>query len=359
VRHVLLVTPYSLESNPYVRLLIEALEGAGERVELARGKSPVLLLRSLRRHGVPRIVHLQWHHPYLTAERLPVAIARAVLFFLQCALLRLLGARLVWTVHNLVEHERRHEAWEHAAGRLLARMATPIAHCPAAAGEVAAAFGVPVERVRVVPHGILELGGSPDRGAERRARGIGEDQVLLLNFGRIRRYKGIEELLEAFRATDDDRLRLSIAGFPDDPGLAADLRRETEGDARIDLCLEQVGDEELGRLLAACDAVVLPYRDSLTSGAAVLAAGHGRGVIAPRLGCLRDLPEGAGLFYDPGAADGLGRALAAAAEAPLPAMGAAARAHAEASPWSLVARRTVSIYDAISPPARSAASSDD
>lgn len=349
-RPILVVTPYSLEGNPYLPLLLRALRAEGVRVELARGSSPFLLWRALRRHGIPRIVHLQWHHRYLTANRLAFAIARTVLFFVQWALLRALGARFVWTVHNLVEHEGRHARWEMFACRLLVRMVdAPVAHCGEAAREVAAAYHIPVERVRVVPHGLLEVTGSPDRDATRRSIGLTDDDIFLLNFGRIRAYKGIDRLLDAFRRADAPRMHLAVAGFPDDPELADALRQQGEEDPRLTFRFGLLDDQELSSLLCACDAVVLPYRNSLTSGAAVLAAAHARPVIAPALGCLRELPADGAIIYDENTEDGLHHALARAAGAPLDALGAVAREHAQRFPWELVARRTLQIYDGLSP----------
>ena len=62
--------------------------------------------------------------------------------------------------------------------------------------------------------------------------------------------------------------------------------------------------------LRAADAVVLPYKDVLTSGSAILAMTFGQPVIAPAIGCL---PESLGaegtILYDPSTPDGLERAL--------------------------------------------------
>jgi len=67
--------------------------------------------------------------------------------------------------------------------------------------------------------------------------------------------------------------------------------------------------------LGDADAVVLPFRDILTSGSAILALSHGRPVIAPALGCLPGtLPSDATFLYDadaPGDRRGVGAAVGA------------------------------------------------
>jgi len=56
----------------------------------------------------------------------------------------------------------------------------------------------------------------------------------------------------------------------------------------------------------ACDVCVLPYRDSTTSGAAVLAFSFGKPVIAPAMGSFLELvADGRGIAYDPAESDGL------------------------------------------------------
>ena len=51
------------------------------------------------------------------------------------------------------------------------------------------------------------------------------------------------------------------------------------------LALRYIPDAELQVWLRAADVVVLPFRDILTSGSAILALSFGRAVVAPALGC--------------------------------------------------------------------------
>ncbi|WP_242482112.1 glycosyltransferase, partial [Trichormus variabilis] len=50
-----------------------------------------------------------------------------------------------------------------------------------------------------------------------------------------------------------------------------------------------VPSEKLQIYLNACDVVVFPYRDILTSGAVMLAMSFGRACIAPRKGCIAEV----------------------------------------------------------------------
>jgi len=56
----------------------------------------------------------------------------------------------------------------------------------------------------------------------------------------------------------------------------------------------------------ACDVVVFPYQEILTSGAVILAMSFGRACVAPRLGCIQDVLDDKGAFiYEPSNKAGL------------------------------------------------------
>src|SRR3546814_19371073 len=68
--------------------------------------------------------------------------------------------------------------------------------------------------------------------------------------------------------------------------LTAELRQAAASAGNIHLQLEYLSDAEIERITDEADAVVLPYRDIVNSGSALLALSRFRPVIAPRLGSL-------------------------------------------------------------------------
>jgi len=279
---------------------------------------------------------------------LPGSTWRTALFFGQVLALKSLGVRLVWTVHNLVNHERRHEALEIGACRLLARLVDAvIVHCDAAARRVSEAYRISGDSIHVVPHGRYGgwYGSPPGRSEARDALAIAPDcGTVFLHFGQIRPYKGIDRLLTAFRSLPADDALLLVVGEARYPWLAEELERLAAADERVRLELDFVSDQRLLLYLAACDAVVLPYTSSLTSGSAVLAAGYGRPIIAPDLGCLSEFPEGSALLYRADDPRGLASAMASARSAPLDEMGLRARNHVDRHTWDAVGQTTAEIY---------------
>lgn len=342
---VFMLFPMGVHGNPYMRLLVRSLEAAGVSVRFP-GEGRLAIWKSMIRWR-PEVVHLQWQHHFFVRSSLLTSMARSSQFFAKLIVLRLLGARFVWTVHNIVNHERKFARWELAMCRVLARGSDRlIVHCEAAAAEVAVAFRVSIDRVRVVPHGHFGDAYPPvmERRAARERLGIQPDARVLLFFGQIRRYKGVASLLEAFRQLDSEETRLIIAGQPKPAVLAQELRDQASRDPRVKLDFGFIPTEPLIAYISACDIVVLPYEGTLTSGAAILAASCGRPIIGPRLGCMQDFPADGGIFFDPGHPGGLARALERASEEPLGSMGEVAGNHVQSVPWSVVSALTLDVY---------------
>ena len=180
-----------------------------------------------------------------------------------------------------------------------------------------------------------------------RVPGSGGEPREFLFFGRVAEYKGIAELLDAFRDLPSGTpARLTVAGSCDDPGLRARLASA----AGVRLRLEHVPESEVSHMLASADVIVLPFRRVTTSGSAELALAHGRPLLIPDLPALADLPEDAVIRYD-GSVAALTAAmadLAHAADGRLAVMSAAAIAYSAQASWDEIARATMAAMKSIS-----------
>ena len=344
-----MVFPQSENGNPHMRLLTEALREEGIQVDyLRRRRMP--FVSNFSRNRRPEIIHLQWQHGYFLGRNLADAVLRTTAFFAQILTLKTLGVSFVWTVHNLVNHEKRLARWELGACRLLARIVDRlVVHCPAAMDEVVRTYGVSREKVVVVPHGhYVDLYGMPeDRTLSRASLSLPAEETVYLFFGQIREYKGVDGLLEAFVQAEMPSARLIIAGEPKPESLGRRIADAAAANPQIDVLPERLDDDTLKRFISACDVVVLPYVDSLTSGASILAASLARPIIAPRIGCLADLPESSAIFYDVARPMGLQEALRRALQSPLDQMGLEARDFIMQFPFSRVARELTGVYSEI------------
>lgn len=344
----LIMTAYRGKSNPYIHLLTSSLAALGVQVGLAY-PGYWTLQQAVKEHGRPDLIHLQWQHPLFLASRLDKTILQTALFFWQWFYLRLQGVRFVWTVHETLHFGTRRAGWEMAASRLLARLVDRvIVHCETAVPLVAEAFHMNPAHISVVPHGHYEAyyPPAPSQAAARSELGLPENVKVILFFGHIRPYKGVDKLVETFTQLEDPDARLLLLGEPhaSAPWLARQLAEQAAADTRIITRFEFIPDDELTTYLAACDLVALPYTESLTSGAAILAASYGRPILAPRLGCMGEFPTETAVLYDPTAPDGLMDGISRALTTPLSEMGAKAKQHWMQFPWTLVASETSRVY---------------
>ena len=112
---------------------------------------------------------------------------------------------------------------------------------------------------------------------------------LLLFFGLIRRYKGIDALITAFATLGDPDLRLRIVGEPQDTELAEQVRRAASDDPRVSVRLEFLPEADLVREIGRAEVVVLPYDEMNNSGAALLALSLERPIVVPDGAVTREL----------------------------------------------------------------------
>ncbi|MEL7027616.1 MAG: hypothetical protein AAGL49_00060 [Pseudomonadota bacterium] len=238
-------------------------------------------------------VILHWPHRFFTRHKgVEAAVGRAQLALLETAR-RVYGARAYWVVHNLWPHdlEQRDAAlaesflkrldgaiYLSAHSRRLARQAHPaLAGC---------------RRELIIRHGHY-------RGAFETApspwRPPGAD-VQFSFFGRIMPYKGVEDLAAIFADNASGASQLHLAGRCQDAALARRLSRQIAAAPRLSggSSKDYVPQSEFERAIDASHGVILPYRDILNSGSALLALSRNRPVLAPALGSLPELQADVG-----------------------------------------------------------------
>jgi glycosyltransferase involved in cell wall biosynthesis len=344
-RMKVLITPRHEGENPYDKALVAALVQRGVRVDFPRTKSPLSLWRAVRECGKPDIIHLQRIHSSFVKSSWILSVLNTILFFVQWLTLRILGVKFVWTIHNLVNHENHKAGWELFWDRALAHIADGlIVHCDSVVQLVASTYRIAAARIRVVPQGNY-LGWMPAALPRQDARvslQLPLDRKILLFFGGVRRYKGVGQLLATFEKLDLKDTLLVIAGEPSPKSFGAQIAQQAKTNPFVILNLRQA---TLVNYLSACDVAVLPYVDSLTSAAIMMAATYERPIIAPRLGCMCEFPAEAGIFYDPADPNGLETAILASMSDALELRGAASRKFVDAFPWDYVAKRTIAVYE--------------
>jgi glycosyltransferase involved in cell wall biosynthesis len=119
--------------------------------------------------------------------------------------------------------------------------------------------------------------------------------IKLVHFGLIRPYKNIEALVGAASSMSSG-IDLLVAGKVTDRELGAAIRDSAKLAAHITFDLRDVSltDAELEASVDSADAVVLPYKNILNSGAALFSLSRNRPVLAPNMGSLPELRDTVG-----------------------------------------------------------------
>ena len=135
-----------------------------------------------------------------------------------------------------------------------------------------------------------------------------------------------------------------------EPEMAQTIREEIEGSQNIIFHPRFVPAEQIQFYMNACDAVVLPYRQILTSSAAMLAMSFGRACVAPQLSGMLELLDDRGAFlYEPDQLGALAEAIHAAADnrEKLDQMGIHNLAKVSGKDWTTIAAATLKIYQRV------------
>jgi glycosyltransferase involved in cell wall biosynthesis len=339
-------------SNPFARLYAGALRDEGAVVDEFR-------VASLFRDRYD-IVHVHWPEWVLDAR----SRRRAVTFLTALAWQRRRGARVVWTVHNLAHHERAATASSTGTARWLSDQLwnrffdlVDGYFSLTESGVAAVRDAFPALRLTpafVVPHGhYRDVYPNVVTQAEARAHlGIARQARVCLFFGQVRPYKGVLDLVRAFRRVDRPDAVLVVAGRPVSEELGREVVDAAKDDERVHVNLGLVPVDEVQHYLNAADVVALPYAETFNSGAALLALSFDRPVVAPASGSFPDLARQVGgawiATYDGPLNEDVVRNALAPGDGARPEPGT--RAPLDAFSWTSIGRCAMDAYRALFTP---------
>ncbi len=154
------------------------------------------------------------------------------------------------------------------------------------------------------PHPVYDIFGEKvEKRIARKSLGVEEDTKLVLFFGFIRHYKGLDLLLRAFadERVKSLKIKLLVAGeFYDDKQPFLDLISEHQLQDSVILHDHYIPKEAVKNYFSAADLVVQPYRDATQSGVTQIAYHFGKPMVVTNVGGLPEIvPDGkAGYVVD-------------------------------------------------------------
>jgi glycosyltransferase involved in cell wall biosynthesis len=316
---------YRVTEAFYGRTARRGLDARGRRAFKLAEHVPDML--RFRRDGIGAdVVHYQWLTvPALDRLLLPAARPRA------------------FTVHYPLPRSRTGLATQRA---LLRSMDAVVAHSEHGARGLREDVGLDPGRVHVIAHGAFDyLTRLPEERPLPPDLAAVEGPVILF-FGLLRPYKGIDVLLDAFRSVTG--AELWIAGMPRMP-LDSLLERASRVPGTVRFVPRFIPDPEIPAFFRRADLVVLPYREVEQSGVLYTGLAFAKPMVLSAVGGFPEVVErhGAGRLVPPGDPWALAEAVEELVSDPAERerLATAARAAADGPySWDEIAARTIGLY---------------
>ena len=261
----------------------------------------------------PKIFHILWNNKLQYFDR-----TLLTMYY------KLRGKKLVFTAHNVNAGKRDDN--DSVMNRLTLRVQYRLfdhifTHTEKMKAELLQEFGVRPAAVTVIRFPVNSV--FPDTeltpAQAKKKLGLGGSEKVILFFGAIRPYKGLEYLVEAFHrlVAKAPEYRLILAAEPkkgSEEYLRDILEKINRGGHRDKVIqrLEFIPDEETELYYKAADVLALPYKEIFQSGVLFVGYTFGLPVVASDVGSFRgDILEGkTGFLCKPCDAADLARALA-------------------------------------------------
>jgi glycosyltransferase involved in cell wall biosynthesis len=203
--------------------------------------------------------------------------------------LRRSGIRILVVVHNAIPHERR--PGDIALTRFFLSAADGFIVLSRTVEHDIRTLGYD-QQIRCVEHPTYDnFGPAEDRVVARERLGLPERGSILLFFGYVRKYKGLDALISAMPSIieHDEDTRLVVAGeFYEDEAEYCSKIEELNLAEHITFTSDYIPDEDVATYFSAADVVVQPYLSATQSGVAQIAFNYNRPVITTDVGGLAE-----------------------------------------------------------------------
>lgn len=234
-----------------------------------------------------KIFHIQWFNRIDWLDRL-----------ILINIYKLLKKKVIYTAHNVntLERNNKDNFWNRITLRYFYNKVDHIiVHNKKSKNELIQKFGVRDSKVSVIKFGLNIF--TPKRGISREHAinklNLPASKKIILFFGAINVYKGIELLLEAYEKLlkVDDNFHLVIAGESRDSNYFNKILSLIEKKftrENLSTFFRFIEEDEIEYFFAAADCLVLPYKSISQSGVHFLSYSFGLPIIATDVGSFRD-----------------------------------------------------------------------
>ena len=254
---------------------------------------------SIKAQGIRRILgyniyYMNWYESFYSSNKLKPFIGRIILLLM----LKLLGKKIVWTVHNKTAHEDN--IYSKLLFFFMKKMSFKI-HilCPATIQKCS--LQKYEKKIVFVPHGDY-FNNYPQSDFDIfKHYSISSGCKILLFIGAIKPYKNMELLIDSFERSDmpGNNWKLLICGEIKDSRYRAEIEMHILNKKDVIMDFNFIPDDKISSYLTQSNLLIAPYnkKSSLNSATLWLAFSYSKTMILPNIGCVRDLPNRDDFLY--------------------------------------------------------------
>ena len=270
--------------NSYQELLYQRIN--------AKGLTRVDQLEELAASSIQYAVHIHWLNQLIVADR-DRSIANIHRFRNALEKIKREGARIIFTLHNISEHESTQSDLEEDLIGYMFRISNVVhVHHPIVCAEILERYGIfPWGKVVVAEHGPYPMPSNLNNIDLWDAFNVNSlDRQYIVIPGQIRQYKNLEFIYEILKALHTRRIipstwKVLFAGT-----IHPDVDRSTvERLGALDevaIAKFRLSDDEFSRLIYNSAFTFLSYRSISTSGSLFHGLSMASPVVAPALGTI-------------------------------------------------------------------------
>lgn len=290
--------PY-FSNNPYQKKIIDNLKNNGVDVSIAKtGSNEFFKTKGLSNASV---IHFHWFEPYIKSSSTVKSFVKAIYFLFRLYLFKK-NRKFVWTVHNLVNHEKTNVFVDKFFLFFFTKLIDNFCvHNKFTVGKIKNKFNIKSNKISIIPHGnyantydAIEL---DEHYFKREIMKVDANKITFTFLGQIRPYKGVIDLIDAFISVrNDEKSQLLICGkvyTNEDKEL---IQNKIKDFKNIIFKPGYVKDSEVYGYLKCSDVLIYPYKNILTSGALILGMSMKKTCIASNVGSMKEFLNDVYLF---------------------------------------------------------------
>ncbi|MCF0056743.1 glycosyltransferase family 4 protein [Dyadobacter sp. CY356] len=288
----ILILPDAGPENPFQYQMIEFLKSQGFEVSVGEKKNLGSIYKAVNQFN-PDIIYFDWVHSYIIGRTFLWSLIKSLFFVLEISYLCFFRKiPIIHTLHNTQNHGGYWLKWEQIIyGFFLRKCAKIRVYSETIRQEIIRRFGVPSGTVYIIQD-IPYHHYYPDNISKKESRtyfNIIENGFTFLFFGKIKQYKGLEDLIRAFENIKKSGDYLLIAGECLDNNYLKYIKKITGNCPEIMWYDQFINKDEVQYFFNAANVVVLPFTRIDHSGSIDLAMSFSKPVITLKTGAATEL----------------------------------------------------------------------